>query len=255
MLGLGRSRANRGPGWPAVCTLASLPPAGEHEIGIGLRLVAGETPVAAICGVEGPSNRFRCDTMQVMTTSHLLELLDRIGLLLRTEKRRLGTAFALQPVHLQVLEYLQRCNRYSNTPAALGAYLGQTKGTVSQSLKLLEREGYLEKKDDLADRRVVRLQLTTKGRTRLRDLEPTQDWERAEAALSAAQRKVVTQALEQLLRALQQARGGRAFGVCRTCRHFQSGSDRGHHCGLTGEPLSEDDSRRICYEHEWRQSA
>lgn len=190
-----------------------------------------------------------------MTDSRLHELLDRISLLLRTEKRRLGTGVALQPVHLQVLEYLQRCNRYSNTPAAVGAYLGQTKGTVSQSLKLLEREGYLEKSDDPADRRVVRLQQTTRGRTLLRDLESAQDWERAEAALPPPQLAAVTQGLERLLRELQQARGGRAFGVCRTCRHFQAGSDGGHHCGLTGEPLSDADSSQICYEHDWRQSA
>lgn len=190
-----------------------------------------------------------------MMDSRLHELLDRIGLLLRTGKRRLGTAVALQPVHLQALEYLQRCNRYSNTPAAVGAYLGQTKGTVSQSLKLLVREGYLEKENDPADRRVVRLQLTDKGRALLGELAAEDDWTRAEAALPPEHREAVTQGLERLLKALQQEHGGRAFGVCSTCRHFQAGPDGNHHCGLTGEPLSDDDSRRICHEHEWRESA
>jgi hypothetical protein len=56
-------------------------------------------------------------------------------------------------------------------------------------------------------------------------------------------------ALESLLRALQRARGGRTFGICHTCRHFRRLRGGGNRCGLTGEPLSVSDSRRICREH------
>ena len=60
---------------------------------------------------------------------------------MRTELRKAGADEALQPVHLQALIYLARANRYSNTPQALAEYLGLTKGTVSQTLLLLDRQG------------------------------------------------------------------------------------------------------------------
>ena len=44
------------------------------------------------------------------------------------------------------------------------------------------------------------------------------------------------------------ALGGSAFGVCEDCSLFsaQNIPDGGHMCGLTSEPLSVDDSHRIC---------
>src|SRR4029453_4211140 len=69
----------------------------------------------------------------------LLELVERLGNLMRTELRKAGSDEALQPVHLQALVYLSKANRYSNTPQALADYLGLTKGTVSQTLLLLDR--------------------------------------------------------------------------------------------------------------------
>jgi MarR family transcriptional regulator, negative regulator of the multidrug operon emrRAB len=188
-------------------------------------------------------------------TSRILELVERLGMLLRAELRRIGTETALQPVHVQALQYLARCNRYSNTPAALGAYLGQTKGTVSQSLKVMQRQGYLDKHEDPDDRRVVRLVLTPKARSLLERIDPPNDWTAAEQSLTPSQREAVATGLEALLRALQRAHGGRAFGVCADCRHFQTDPSGAHRCGLTGEPLSEQDSLLICQDQEERISA
>ena len=69
----------------------------------------------------------------------VFDLIERIAALIRSEERKKCTAVGLQTVHLQALNYLSRCNKYSDTPAALTNYLGMTKGTVSQSLSLLEK--------------------------------------------------------------------------------------------------------------------
>jgi len=179
------------------------------------------------------------------------ELLERIGNLLRWLQRESAVRHGLQPVHLSALGYLARANRYSDTPAAVTEYLGVTKGTASQTLLLLERKGLLERSPDEGDRRVVRLALTPAGRRIAAESSPP-------AALAAALEQLDVQHLEEtlggLLAGLQRANGLRTFGVCHTCRHFlQSGS--GSRCGLTGEPLSKDDSSRICREHETAQLA
>lgn len=63
--------------------------------------------------------------------------IERISSLRSSLVRKAATAAGLQFIHAEILEYLGRCNRYSNTAQALTEYLGLTKGSVSQSLKLL----------------------------------------------------------------------------------------------------------------------
>ena len=185
-----------------------------------------------------------------MDDSRLVALLESITRAVGSEQRVAAVAGGLLPVQWSILNYLRLANRYSNTAQALTEYLSLTKGTVSQSLKLLEANGWIRRDTDAADRRIVRLALTRAGRQRL-DASPADAWKESVASLPAGERKATEQALVRLLRAWQLERGGQSFGVCASCRHFQAqASDNGHRCGLTGEPLSEADSRLICREHE-----
>ena len=90
-------------------------------------------------------------------------LIERIGRLLSTDAHAGG----LLPVQWEALRYLGRANRFSRTPAALTAYLGLTKGTVSQTVHALEARGLVTKQVDPADRRGRRLTLSPAGRTLL----------------------------------------------------------------------------------------
>jgi hypothetical protein len=100
---------------------------------------------------------------------------------------------------------------------------------------------------DARDGRVVRLALTRGGLKQVDDSIDT-EWAAAAASLPAAERNSAEAALTRLLAGWQQSRQGRSFGVCRSCANFQAGPGE-HRCGLTGEPLSEEDSTRICREH------
>lgn len=168
--------------------------------------------------------------------------------MLQSEQRRQAVAAGLPAVQWTILQYLRQANRYSNTPQALGEYLGLTKGTVSQSLKRLEARGWVKRTADVRDGRVVRLAPTRGGLKQLDDSVEA-EWHTAAAGLPAAERSAAESALTQLLAGWQQSRGGRSFGVCRSCRHFRKGTAE-HRCGLTGEALSERDSTLICREHE-----
>ena len=187
-----------------------------------------------------------------MQGTRLIELIERIGNLLRGEQRRTGQAEGLHPVHLQVLDYLGRCNRFSDTPMAVARYLGATKGTLSQSVALLERKGLVIKQPDSRDKRVVHLKVTPAGERLSAEagiapgaLLHLQGIKGAEVAQAEA-------VLETLLRALQRVNGARAFGQCRTCRHLLSLGEEGNRCGLTGEGLGPEETEQICAEHEAR---
>jgi DNA-binding MarR family transcriptional regulator len=162
-----------------------------------------------------------------------------------------GHSNAMKPAQWEALRYVSRANRFSRTPGALTAYLGVTKGTVSQTLMSLERAGLVSKTIDAADRRSVKLELTDAGRDRLRRDEIA----RVQAMVDAMpelDRLRLDDALRQLLKTRLELEGGRAFGLCRTCRHFAADA-RGpakHHCRLLDEPLADAEADEICYEQE-----
>lgn len=175
-------------------------------------------------------------------TTHLQELLERVSALLRSELRAAAGRHGLALPQLRALHYLARCNRYSDTPAAVGEYLGATKGTTSQTLTTLERKGLVEKVKDPEDKRLIHCHLSEAGRALVDQTLPSPLLREVDLPSGLARR------LEDWLRALQQASGRRAFGLCHTCAHFTR-LPQGFQCGLTGEPLSVDDSRRLCREH------
>lgn len=189
-----------------------------------------------------------------MTGARLFELIERIGTLLRAELRKSAAKVGGQPVHLQVLGYLAQCNRYSNTPAGVTAYLGITKGTASQSLGVLERKGLVNKVPDIKDRRVVHLHLTEQGQRLLQGTWLPALWAGAGLGLEERQWTLTEQALEQILRNVQRRHRYQTFGPCLTCRHLQQESSEQFRCGLTQELLQASETAKICHEHAFPQA-
>lgn len=184
------------------------------------------------------------DTQQI----DIYELIECMTMLIRSEERKRCTELGLQPVHFQVLNYLSRCNKYSDTPAAVANYLGMTRGTVSQSLILLEKKGYIGKIQDGRDKRVVHLRLLAEGADVLRQARPSQLFAGAVSILENGGSPPEANAFQQALTALQKANKSQSFGVCKTCRNF-SRKDGDFFCLLTREKLTPSDSARICQEH------
>lgn len=172
-------------------------------------------------------------------------LLERLAALMHQSVRDDAAAHGLQAIHVQILGYLARANRYSNFPIAVAEYFGITRGTVSQSLAVLERKGLLSRQPDPRHGRRVHLELTPAGQQVLEN-----GWSRqVESALAteAVDADPLADQLRQLLRGLQRQNAQRPFGICHQCVHFL-GEDSGHRCGLTGEPLAQPQSEKICRE-------
>ncbi|MGR9098942.1 MAG: MarR family winged helix-turn-helix transcriptional regulator [Gammaproteobacteria bacterium] len=183
-----------------------------------------------------------------MDKIYVFELVERIAALIRSEERKKCAEYGLQTVHLQALDYISRCNRFSDTPAALTRYLGLTKGTVSQTLQILEKKGYIEKRPDGVDKRMVHLKLLPSGDDILTKARPHELFDHASEILKEHDFQSYEDVFSQTLTALQKANKSQAFGLCKTCRHFTH-SPEGFVCGLTKESLSRVDSEKICQEH------
>lgn len=177
----------------------------------------------------------------------IVVLFERLARVLQSEAHTDG----LNPTQWEALRYLSRANRFSRAPSALTAYLGITKGTVSQTLNALERKGLIEKSTDTTDKRQVSVALTQAGRRRLEN-DPVALMLKSASKLSVGERKSLAKTLEFLLKDMLRQREGRAFGVCKTCRYFERNPKRGapHRCGLLEVALSPADSTHICVEHE-----
>ncbi|MCU7876307.1 MAG: MarR family transcriptional regulator [Candidatus Thiodiazotropha sp. (ex. Lucinoma kazani)] len=185
-----------------------------------------------------------------MSIDQLHTTLERLCNLLRVEAREHGAGNGLLPIQLEALHYLRECNRYSDTVQGVSEYLGQTKGTVSQTLKVLEKRGLVKKQPDSNDRRLVHLQVTATGRKTLDKVVPAMFL--IEALKSTSETKIgqLTDDLKGVLRAAQHARGAKSFGACITCR-FNETIDGDFRCGLTGETLIPKDTEKICREHQF----
>jgi len=182
--------------------------------------------------------------------SPIAAAIERLARLMRADEH----AGDLNPAQWEALRYLARANRFSNSPGALTRYLGATKGTISQTLKALERKGLVSKATREGEKRSVALILTAKGAAALSH-DPWQGLASDVKSLGNKTRRRLAKGLRELL-AQELERGRRpSFGLCATCRFFReqgrAADPRGpHFCMLLEEPLSPLDSTRICVEHE-----
>lgn len=182
-----------------------------------------------------------------MDTLITQQLLERLASLLRSESRNLLIAYGLQPVQFEALHYLSICNRYSDTPMSVTEFLGQTKGSVSQTLKVLEKKGLIVKTTDSNDKRVSHMTVTKEGRKLVNRVLPSP---LLQSAIDDKDTVKLNVSLSALLRSVQQVNGFKSFGQCVSCRHNIKSATDDYLCGLTKEPLSKIDITLICREHE-----
>lgn len=183
--------------------------------------------------------------MQKLTTFKLIE---RISTLVRAEERKKYAALGLQPIHIQVLDYLSACNSYSNTAVGITEYFGLTKGTVSQTLQVLERKGYIEKYLDEEDARVTHLVLSKSGEDLLEEASHDDIFVQAQQAVLSKQYKTLDDALRMTLFTLQKNCDAKSFGSCSSCINFNI-EDNHYICTETRLPVWQIETDKICREH------
>jgi DNA-binding MarR family transcriptional regulator len=188
-----------------------------------------------------------------MTANIIYNSLERLGELLKVSARQSMAEHGLQPIQLEVLHYLSSCNQFSDTPMAVTEYLGQTKGTVSQTLKVLEKKQFINKVADVKDKRISHLKVTEKGNELIQENIPTKFIVEACKNLSLTQKNDISLALEQLLLSVVKSNNMKSFGICHSCRYHQKNDDGSYFCQLVKVPLTEKDISLVCREHETNQ--
>ncbi len=191
----------------------------------------------------------------LMDTREVSYLIERLGNLVRSDARAACNEYGLKLVHFETLRYLSQCNRYSDTPLAVAEFLGVTKGTVSQTLEMLEQKGLLRRWSDTKDKRLVHLDPTAKGRELIGRIVSVSAAVRERVVqgigkIPFADNQVSVDSLRALLRSVQIANNSKTFAPCYTCR-FNLKRECDYLCGLTNEPLAEHDVALLCREHQY----
>ncbi len=181
--------------------------------------------------------------------SEISHPLERLARLMRAGEHDGG----LNPAQWEALRFLSRANRFSNSPIGLTRFLGSTKGTISQTVKALERKGHLAKLPRAGEKRSISLMLTDKGRQTLRD-DPLTALSASLEELGNKTRRRLARGLQELLSLELVRREQKSFGTCNTCRYFRedgSGNEVNgpHSCMLFKEVLSDAEVQLICVEH------
>lgn len=174
------------------------------------------------------------------------ELLSRIG------RTAYGDGFAegLTPAQWTALRYFSRANRFSRTVSGFAEFHATTRGTASQTVKSLVRNGFLTRKRSEQDRRSVRFDLMEKSLALL-ERDPFESLVAAAGELSNTSRQVISRGLNCMLQVLAARHGKKVFGMCPNCKYLRTGvcctgDETEYQCELLGEPLREPELRQLC---------
>jgi DNA-binding MarR family transcriptional regulator len=181
--------------------------------------------------------------------SEIAHPLERLTRLMRAGEHEGG----LNPAQWEALRYLSRANRFSNSPIALTRFLGSTKGTISQTIKALERKGFIAKTPRQDEGRSICLNLTPKGVEALRH-DPLTEFSKSLDDLSGKSRRRLAKGLADLLETDLKRREQPSFGICSSCRYFREKGREAdgagpHSCMLFDAGLSTAEAQLICIEH------
>lgn len=150
----------------------------------------------------------------------------------------------LNPAQIAALDYLSRANRFSRAPSHVAEYLGTTRGTISQTLKALDRKGYVSERRSETDKRSIAYDPTYAGAAlaaRDRALIGTIK------QMPAQEKDKLLEGLSAILSAQLAVKGGRAFDICKTCAHHRKTKD-GAFCALLSVALEPAETMQICHE-------
>ena len=184
-----------------------------------------------------------------MCARETAELLVQVGRLVQAE----GYDGELSPAQWMALRFFARANQFSRNPSAFAEFQATTRGTATQTIKLLEAGGYLVREPSKADRRSIRLRLTSKGKKALAR-DPFEVLVRAVDLLDAKERTAMRRALHQVLSTVATSGAHRQIGVCQDCTHFggetrcnlTSASSSAPGCLLLGVPIEPEDVDLLC---------
>lgn len=174
------------------------------------------------------------------TPDRIAELLVHIGRTARSE----DAGSELTAAQWTCLRFFARANGGTRTPSSFASFQATTRGTASQIVKSLERQGLVVGARSDRDRRSVCFDLTDLGRAMLAS-DPLRDLIDVISDLAPADSDRFLNTLSHIAASLAMHREVPAFGTCQDCSHF-SRSGGAAYCACMAEELEAVDIPKLC---------
>jgi DNA-binding MarR family transcriptional regulator len=183
-----------------------------------------------------------------MLTQEVVELLIQAGRLVLSAQRD----SKLTASQWMALRFLARANRFSRTLSGFADYQATTRGTASQTIKALERAGFLEREKSAHDGRSYILRLTRNGHSVLNE-DPMHVLVEAVEQLNERTRLELRDTLRQALGSAARIPNRVPIGSCSECLFFQKprrrrtrGEDKRGFCKLLARPVENKETDLLC---------
>ena len=185
--------------------------------------------------------------MEPTADERLALLLERLGEVARAQRWKQATDAGLSPLQLRILGFIAAHPEQQVGVAILADELRIGRPTVSESVKTLVEQGYLDRRAGGGDGRSHSLHLRAAGRRHVRGAIPLAA---AVATLPEARKKELLIAAMQVLEQLVQRGEVPVPRMCWTCHNYRGDRAKRHHCLLLGKDLAISELRTDCPEHE-----
>lgn len=157
----------------------------------------------------------------------------------------------LSPIQMQLLIFIKYHNSDKQRRiASMAREFNMTKATISDSIKVLEQKGLIERADDVLDSRSFNFSLTDKGVKLTGMIENfTKPLDGAIATLSPQQKNEFLVSVLDLIFRLNQNGIISTQRMCYNCYYYNGDRQQTHFCNLMQKELAIDELRIECPEH------
>jgi DNA-binding MarR family transcriptional regulator len=157
----------------------------------------------------------------------------------------------LSPIQMQLLIFIKYHNSDKQRRiASMAREFNMTKATISDSIKVLEQKGLIERADDMLDSRSFNFSLTDKGVKLTGMIENfTKPLDGAIATLSTQQKNEFLVSVFDLIFRLNQNGIISTQRMCYNCYYYNGDRQQTHFCNLMQKELAIDELRIECPEH------
>jgi DNA-binding MarR family transcriptional regulator len=182
--------------------------------------------------------------------SKIIVALERISEAFRVLLWNESRENSLSPIQIQILIFLLFHSHEKCKVSYLAQEFNMTKPTISDSIKILLKKGFIEKIDDLTDTRSYNVSLTKTGKeTAEKSANFTFAIEKPLTSLSEIQKQALLNGLFKLIHQLNKTGIITIQRMCFTCANYQVEKGE-HYCNLLQLKLENTELRVDCEEHE-----
>lgn len=181
----------------------------------------------------------------------IVAALERISQSFRVLLWNVGKDFSLSPIQLQILIFLHYHSEEKRKVSYLASEFNMTKATISDSVKILEQKGFINKIDDPVDTRSFTMMLTESGLSVVNKVEMfSSSLQQPIDLMDIEEKESLLLSLISIIQHLHKTGIISIQRMCFTCVHYDRKNNGSHFCKLLNMPLNLTSLRIDCPEHQ-----